>query len=301
MLLRWLVGNYVQSSAAGQLREVAQSALAAPAGPREAWQRAQAAAEENPEVSAPACDVALVFALGIEAGGVVDALESSYSGMAGAAKEHLGRFAGKRTLVIETGVGQSSAEAATQSALDFYRPAWVISAGFAGALSDDLPRSRIVISDEVAKESGERLPLALPFAREEISATRGLALGRLVTVDRLIRLEADKRELGQKQAANACDMETFAVAQACAQGNAPCLSIRIISDGVADTLPPEVSQLLEQGNWLAKLGTLSGSLFRRPSVAKDLWELQGRAVAASDKLARFLASIVSQIPGAPPH
>jgi adenosylhomocysteine nucleosidase len=299
MFLRWLVGNYVQSSAAGQLREAAQSALSAPAGPREAWLRAQAAAEEDIEVSPPACDVALIFALGIEAGGVVDALESSYSGTCGGAKEHLGRFAGKRTLVIETGVGQPSAAAATRAALDFYHPTWVISAGFAGALSDELPRNRMVIIDEIVKESGERLPVALPFAREEVAGTRGLSLGRLVTVDRLIRLEADKRELGQKFKANTCDMESFAVAQACAEGNIPCLSIRIISDGVADALPPEVSQLLEQGNWLSKLGTLSGSLFRRPSVAKDLWELQGRAVAASDKLARFLASVVSQMPVAP--
>src|SRR6478672_2145176 len=107
MLLRWLVGNYVQSSGAGQLRQMAQNALAAPAGPREAWGRAAAAAEENPEANRPSCDVAIVFALGIEAGGVVDALQSSYSGMCGAAKEHLGLFAEKRTLVVEGGVGQS--------------------------------------------------------------------------------------------------------------------------------------------------------------------------------------------------
>jgi adenosylhomocysteine nucleosidase len=296
MLLRWLVGNYVQSSAAGQLREVAQNALSAPAGPRAAWRRAEAAAEEDPALKRPACDVALLFALGIEAGGVVDALDSSYSGMAGTAKEHLGQFAGKRTLVVETGVGQESAAAATHAALEFYQPAWVISAGFAGALVDDLPRNRVLISEEVATESGETLPLALPFSRDEIAATRGLSLGRLVTVDRLIRLEAEKRQLGDTHGAVACDMETFAVAQACAESKIPCLSIRIVSDGVSETLPPEVTQLLEQGNWLAKLGTLSGSLMRRPSVVKDLWELQGRAVAASDRLARFLASVVAQMP-----
>ena len=112
MLLRWLVGNYVQSPAAGQLREFAANTLAAPSGPREAWQRAAVAAKEAPEAQPPACDVAIVFALGIEAAGVVDALESSYSGMAGAAKEHLGLFAGKRTLILEAGVGQAAAAAA---------------------------------------------------------------------------------------------------------------------------------------------------------------------------------------------
>jgi hypothetical protein len=40
-------------------------------------------------------------------------------------------------------------------------------------------------------------------------------------------------------------------------------------------------------------------VFRRLSAARDLWRLHEEALKASDRLARFLGSVVAQLPRAP--
>ena len=48
----------------------------------------------------------------------------------------------------------------------------------------------------------------------------------------------------------------------------------------------------------SKLGAAAGAIMKRFSAAKDLWKLREDALKASDRLAKFLASIVEQLPKA---
>jgi adenosylhomocysteine nucleosidase len=179
--------------------------------------------------------------------------------------------------------------------IDFHRPRWIVSAGLAGALQPDLRRGNVIMPNEIVDQHGSLLSVGFSLPDGAVETTPGLKVGRLLTVDHLIRDPDEKRALGDEYQALACDMETMAVAQVCQERRIRFLAVRIISDTLDDRLPREIEQVLDQTTWAAKMGAATGALFRRPSSAKDLWKLREIALKASDKLARFLMGIVPQL------
>jgi adenosylhomocysteine nucleosidase len=120
-------------------------------------------------------------------------------------------------------------------------------------------------------------------------------VGRLLTVDSLLREPAERRLLAEKHGAIAVDMESFAVAEACRASGVAFMAVRIISDAVDDELPPEIEHLLAQKSFAGKLGAATGAILKRFSAAKDLWKLREDALKASDRLAKFLGGIMDQL------
>jgi adenosylhomocysteine nucleosidase len=152
------------------------------------------------------------------------------------------------------------------------------------------------MADCIVGEQGERLSIDLRLPAGEKQPTSGIHVGRLLTVDRIIRKVDEKRALGQKFDAVAVDMETLAVAQVCKQEKQRFLAIRAITDAVDDELPRDVERLLNRPTMVRKLGAAAGSIVRRPSAAKDLWKLRESAITAADRLAKFLVGVVEQLP-----
>jgi len=304
VLLRWIVNNYLREAAEGKVREVVGNALRGERSPQPTRDSRlptpDSAAPEprtpNPEPSDPLpCDAVFLFALGIESGGLVDQLQGVETSRHKHGTEHAGKLAGKEVVIVESGVGAKAAARATTEAIKFYQPRWVVSAGFAGGLDDRLRRGHILMADEVASLAGERLPVGIKLDEQWLAATKGLHVGRLLTVDGIIRQPAERRRLAAEHGAIACDMETFGVAEACQQHSAKLLSVRIISDAVDDELPPEIEHLLAQKTLASQLGAAAGAVLKRFSAAKDLWQLREDALKASDRLAKFLMSVVTQL------
>ena len=284
MLLRWLVNQYVEQAARGQVQQGMAAAVKEVLGGRPA--------KKEGEELAPPCDVVIAFALGIEAGGTADLLERAETTRVSGFTEHAGTLRGKEAVVITTGVGTAAAATAVANVIEFHEPKWVISAGFAGALVEDLRRGQIVMASEVVQ--GDKPPLSVGLTLDP-SQTPGLHVGRLVTVDKLIRTRQAKEQLAKSHAAVACDMESYAIAEACRAKNVRFLSVRIISDSLADELPKEVERLLVQKSIAGKLGAAARAVFQRPRSALDLLKLQDDALKASDRLAKFLAGVVAQL------
>ena len=299
MLLRWLVNNYLRDAAQQKVREVVTDVLTerpprkAPEAPR-TGSPDSAATDEDGDEFLP-CDVAFIFALGIESGGLVDCLKGGETSRHKHGIERAGKLDGREVVIVEAGVGGAAAARATKAAIDFYQPRWVISAGFAGALTDDLRRGHMLMADTVASEQGENLSVGIKLEPQVVAATKGLHVGRLLTVDRLIRRADERHKLHEEHGAVACDMETFAGAQACRDAGTRLLSVRIISDAVDDELPPEIENLLAQKSLAGKLGAAAGAVMHRLGAAKDLWSLREDALKASDRLAKFLRGVVGQL------
>ena len=289
MMLRWMVSNFLRQAAQDQMRSVVSNAMH---GERE---RGEADASEP----LPPIDVAVVFALSVESGGFVDLLQERITTRCHSHTEHRGQLNGRHVLVAESGVGQDVAHNVTVDVIGLHQPNWVISAGFAGALQPELRRGHILMAEEVADVTGNRLSIGLTVDRASIEASRSLHVGRLLTVDQLIRTRELKEQLGTEHAAMACDMETLAVAQACQQAGAKFMSIRIISDAIDDELPKEIESLLGQESLVGKLGAATGAIFNRPSSVKDMWKLKEDALKATDRLARFVTGVIDQLPPGP--
>jgi adenosylhomocysteine nucleosidase len=241
------------------------------------------------------CDIAFVFALGIESGGLVDLLQEAENSRHAHGIEHAGKLGSREVVIVDGGVGQRAAARATIEAIKFYQPKWVISAGFAGGLNDGLRRGHIVMADEVVNLAGQRLSVGLKLDPQSLAGMKGLHVGRLLTVDSLLRQPAERHRLAGEHQAIACDMETYAVADVCRQHNVPLLAIRIISDAVDDELPPEIEHLISQKSLASKLGAAAGAILKRFSAAKDLWRLREDALKASDRLAKFLVGVGDQL------
>jgi adenosylhomocysteine nucleosidase len=241
------------------------------------------------------CDVGLVFALGIEAGGLEDLLEGVVVTQAAGVKLQEGTLRGRSVVVVEGGLGQLAAAAATQTLLAGHRPAWIISAGFAGGLDRQLQRGDIVLANALVHADGRRLAIDLKLDPATSESNRHLHVGACTTSDKIVCRPADKEALGKQSQALSVDMESWAVGEVCRHAKTRFLAVRIISDAVDDELPSDVEALARQKTGAARLGAAAGAIFRRPSSIKDMLQLKEDALVLSDRLARFLAGMIEQL------
>lgn len=295
MFLRMLVSQLVRQTAEQKIRAaVSDAARARGFSPVGEQTEAEDGSLPEPE-PLPPCDVAFIFALGVESGSFVDLLSDTAITRCPSFLEHAGQLDGRSIIVADGGVGREAAERATDDVIAIHRPAWVVSAGFAGSLQKEVRRGHIVMADRIVDCDGTELAVGLKMEPQVVEATKGLHVGGLLTVDRIIRAKDEKLQLGEEFNALACDMESLAVADVCRRKHVRFLSVRVISDGVDDHLPPEIEYLIGRKSLARKLGAAAGAILKRPSSVKDLWKLQEDAQRASERLAKFLTGVIPQL------
>lgn len=246
-------------------------------------------AANDPTAATSAADIAIVFALAVEA----DAFER----LVGDRRETRGArftfstgvFGGRRLVWCISGMGRAAAAAAARQLVDGHHPRLLVSAGFAGGLDPDLRRGAAVRPDAVMTDGTAR-PLSLA------TQPGGAASGPLtiVTVDAVAATVEMKRRLAARTGGRLVDMETYAVAEVAAAAGVPCAAVRVISDDAFETLPGEVASLAAPQSPLRRLGTLVGAVGRRPAAAVDFWRLWERSVVDSRTLAAALADAIRQ-------
>lgn len=287
-MLRWLVAQAVRNTSQQAVQDAAEEAV-------------RTAQETTPQIlplemeEFPAADVLVLFALSVEAGPFVERLEEGRRFRWQKLKGTLGKLEGRYVAVMQTGVGKRS----VARFIDRVAPALssktaCVSAGFAGALVPELGRGDLLMPNQIT--DGKRsFTLPMRVSQETIDATSYLHTGCLLTVDHIVATQPERAALAEQHGAVACDMESAEVAAGLQRFGRDVTSVRIISDGVDDDIPEEVSKLLSQASFAAKMGAATGALFQRPSVAKDLWKLRDQAGRAANRLAGFLTGVVTQV------
>ena len=250
----------------------------------------------NPEPLLPlgntACDIGFVFALGTEAAGIVDELDDLVTIRGAALREHQGRLAGRRVSIVESGVGQAKAVSAAKDLIRVRQPAWVISAGFSGSLVKSVRRGDVVVANQLGTCQGGHLTVDLQMKSDEQA---GLHVGKILMTDQLVSSSSEKRSLAEKFSSLAVDMESFAVAEVCSRERVKFLAVRVILDGVDDDLPGHLGKVLNAESNPERLGATLNALVRRPSMARDLWNLRQSSLEMSSRLAKFLRGLVVQL------
>jgi len=234
-----------------------------------------------------ATDIGFVFALPMEAAGIVDRLTERQTTIGDGRKFHTGRLRKYRVAIVESGVGQEKAGRATDALIETFRPKRLVSAGYSGALSENLKRFAIRIPSAVVRESdGKRIDLQPDSDNSPC----------LLTTDFVVATPKRKRSLGEKHQAALVDMETFAVAERCQAHGVPFLSVRIVLDTVGEPLPKDVQRIMKSAEHSAArlAGSVLSSLFSRPSALLDLYKLKERAIDATDRLAKRIYGEIAQ-------
>ncbi len=286
-MFRALFHNWLENAAKAEMRNTVVRAA------REGLED-ESAARPTPADEPKSCRLGFVFALGIESGGLEDLMQGVVSSRAGVFPIREGGLSRRRAAVILSGAGEANARRAAELLIDGHRPRRVVSAGFAGALSPSLKRNDILVPDRLLKldasgGASRSIEVETPAELASIVVRHGARRGALLTVGGVVRSPDERCRLFELTGALAVDMETFAVAEACAARQIPFTSIRVVNDLADERLPRDVERLLSQRTAAARLGAALGALWRRPASAKELYLLRENALVASDRLARFLA------------
>ncbi len=286
MVFRHILHHWLRSKARDTLRHEVKQTVA----DHLARDRETLSAESKDE---PVCQVGIIFALPIEAGGLLDLVDRGVTLHGKGFVTRRGLLRGRHVTVVTSGAGRARARRATHALIEAHRPRWIISAGFAGGLSPELCRHDIVMADSLVDPTGGRLSLDL--AVDPATLSRSVHVGSLLTTEKVVRLPEEKRSLGERHGALAVDTETAAVAEVCRERHVPMLAIRILTDAVDEVLPADVQHLTDQTSRAARLGAALGTVWRRPASVKDLLALKETALVASDRLAKFLSGVVETL------
>jgi adenosylhomocysteine nucleosidase len=206
-----------------------------------------------------------------------------------------GGLDGRRVVLVESGVGREAAARATEALILGHQPRWIISAGYAGGLSDRVAQGNFVLADEIVDVEGHSLTIDFKLAPDALEAMPHVHVGRVLTLDRVIGRAEEKQELGARHGALAVDMESMGVAETCRREKVRFLSVRVVTDAVDRTLPDDIDYLVKKKSTAGRLGAAAGAILRRPSSVKDMWQLKEDALVASERLARFLIGVIGQL------
>ena len=181
---------------------------------------------------------------------------------------YTGELFGRDAIVIESGIGKVNASMITALFIERYNPSLIINTGVAGALSDTLDVTDMVVSTDVlhhdvdAVEFGYELG-QVPGMPKMYYADKGLVKlamtaisknqditghsGQVVSGDSFISNAAQKGTILQNfKKAYAVDMESAAIAQACYQFSTPFVIIRSISDRADDSADMAYEEFLSK-------------------------------------------------------
>lgn len=239
-------------------------------------------------------DVGVVFALAAEQGCFEDLLGDVARFETEAGVVRTGTLDGRTVATIISGPVRDAASRGCEALIAAHRPQLILSAGFCGGLQPQLPRNAITVADRIFATNGtpHELDRAV-LTRFDLSPA---VVGPWVTVERIVAKCADKKSLGERTGAIACEMESQAVVEVCAARGVPCLAVRVVSDPVDEDLPGDLDPLMQPKSTAGMVGAVLGTLWRRPSSIKDLLRLKEQALVAADTLAKYLAGLVRQVP-----
>ena len=226
--------------------------------------------------------------------------------------------------IVQSGIGRDKAATATGRLLQLFKIHLVISAGFAGGLQKKINIGDLIIAKNVlytkhsehqTHESNPPLPpfskggqgglkavsnlpcepsfvrLAMDIANEE-----GLKIhvGDIVTVDEMIAQSKTKMFLGENFSALAVDMETAFVGQVASNAGIPCVSVRSISDDVADDIVVDFRRFVDDAGNVKFRSALSQILNVVPHIV-HLRQLYKQAKIAASTLAVFLPHFITSL------
>jgi hypothetical protein len=217
---------------------------------------------------------------------IVDSLKSGTSTQAAGFSVHKGRLAKKNVAlahVYQTGdVGR-----VTEAMIVAHRPKLVAAIDFGVAFDQRLAIEDLVVANRIVdvRRHVNRIEIGRPpVARSHV--------GTLISIPELPMYPDTQFTSGIANGALAADRIAHEVAEVCRREGAPMLAAVAVTHNIAAETPPDVRHFDRQQSLAGRVGAIAGSLFRRPSITKQLWHRQQVKWQASQRLVEFLESVL---------
>ena len=309
-MLNRILQNWLASQVTPELRrrvgEAAKSSI------REAVSGAMdAAQEEEAERGRSEVWCGLVFGDRSEYGCLTDLMNRVHRTRADGRLYLDGFLNTKRVVLVDAGPGSAAGAAAAEALIQAFSPKRVIAAGFAGALVKNMRRGRVILPKILTdEETGQTIDLWQPLlegSADTNSADTGGAdtnsaddadLLTLLSTTSVAKSPDEKRRRAEKYGASLCDTASFAVAAVCRRLGVPFLCVRVILDQLDEVVPSDLKDLESavpfKENPARFLGTLFGTVKRRPSSLLDMYKVKENALISADTLANRIARILTR-------
>lgn len=196
----------------------------------------------------------------------------------------VGRFARRPAALVRLGLGPARAAEGTRWALAHFHPRRVYHLGVAGGLQPGLAPGSLVVGAELVAGNGPTIRAATDFL------PRGATVGRIATVESPVFAPEAKASFHERTGAVAVDMESHAVASACAAAGVPLEVIRAIADPVDHPLRPEFFKIMSPDGVMPMAPALA-LLARRPSLVAAAIASRRQTQVACSALSRSLLEL----------
>jgi adenosylhomocysteine nucleosidase len=185
---------------------------------------------------------------------------------------------------VITGMGMQNARRVAEVLLS--QPyEFCITAGFAGALSEQHLRGDILVAEAIQELGNPRTLVCnqnLAYAARDNGAK---LVKTFLTCNEVASTAAEKRRLASL--ADAVEMESFAIVAAAQQHHTPTVAIRVISDSSRQDMPTGVGTMVNARGEVS-VGRVVRYITRHPLQLPALIRLGRDSKAAAESLARFL-------------
>jgi adenosylhomocysteine nucleosidase len=187
-----------------------------------------------------------------------------------------GKIGDRDVTIVHTGVGAENCNERLEILLHKARPEFVITAGFAGAVAENLAVGDLILAENFSH------PTLLNLAKE-ILRNRNARSVKLFTSASVINSTSERAEIARQSGAAAVDMETGAIVGVCSAHGVPVLSLRAISDTPRDPLPAPPDLLFDIERQRTNYGRLFAYILREPASVLRLLRF-GQSIARVRKV-----------------
>ena len=237
--------------------------------------------------------IAITFALPAESQEFLLSLSNKSRGDRNGIPTTRGKIDDRAIEVLHTGVGENvcrqrmakflSATGRIRRGEHDQHLDYLISAGFAGALNDQLQLGDLLLAKNFSTVRTEE-----NFSLSSLQ----IHMADLLTVPAVIDSREERNKLALTSGAVAVDMETEFIARACAAHGIPVLSLRVISDTPTELFPAPANILFDIERQQTRTPKLAAYLVAHPHRIPRLIQFARRIARARKDLADALVATV---------
>ncbi|MGM9992096.1 MAG: hypothetical protein ACI376_04495 [Candidatus Bruticola sp.] len=196
-------------------------------------------------------------------------------------------------LVCLSGMGYERASEAAQLVIRRFKPAFLISAGFCGALSASLQAGQVVgietlLNTVYAQPAESALKIMRTLQEEKAVPGSKISLVKAITCAKVIGTLREKTHLLSRFGAEIVDMEAGAVAAAAQKFNLPWSAVKAVSDEASLAMPLNFDALSEPDSGQVNKIKVIWEILKRPVLIPRLCRLAENSNKAAKNLAVFL-------------
>lgn len=210
------------------------------------------------------------------------ALPTESSSLASLLRRQNGKIDSRSVSIVHTGVGAKACARKIDKFLRDSHPEFLISSGFAGSVRDDLN-----VSDLIAAENFSDGQLLSRAERE-----CGARAVKLLTASAMVDSIDERNQIAQAERADAVDMETEVIAQACAAHGVRMVSLRVISDSAREPFPAPPHVLFDLERQQTNAPKLASYLLRHPTRIASFIRFANRIGRAREILTSAIVSFL---------